>query len=67
MNEQDKQIACIGARLIIHELMPRLKRANIEIQNSPISPEKVLLAATAKWCGAWDTHHIRQKFDEAFK
>ncbi len=54
------------ANLIINELMPRLARAGIEADASPVTPEQISIAALAKAYGVMDTHTIRRLMDEAF-
>lgn len=55
-----------AARVLIHEIMPRLKRRKLTISQCPISVERLCIGIQALHCGAWDMHHFRQKLDEAF-
>ena len=57
----------IASTLLVHELYPRLKRLGIPIENSPISPFQVRVAAYCKHLKVWDTREIRRRFDEAFE
>jgi Asp-tRNA(Asn)/Glu-tRNA(Gln) amidotransferase B subunit len=54
----------VAANLILNELMPRLKKAGIEIQDCPIPPEILGIAAKLKHEGKLTTHEIRQWMDE---
>ena len=62
----DKALYRLAAKLMLNELMPRLKRHGIPIMRSPVTPERLGIGVLAVYCGAWDTHHFRMKLDEAF-
>jgi Asp-tRNA(Asn)/Glu-tRNA(Gln) amidotransferase B subunit len=54
----------IIANLIINELLPRLKRKGIKIQDSPITPKDLSALAKIKSLGIFTTHDIRLMLDE---
>lgn len=55
--------AQIAANLVLHELLPRLKKRDIEIANSPIPPEQIGEWTIAKHRGEVSTHEIRKRMD----
>lgn len=57
----------IAAKLMINELLPRLKRSGLDITRSPVTPQQLAVAAAAKHSGAWSTHDIRMRMDAAFE
>ena len=54
----------IAATLIINELMPRLNRKKIKIENSPITPAEIRTLACLKYGEAVTTKDIREHLDE---
>lgn len=58
--------ASTAANLIINELLPRLKKRNIEIEDSPVNPREIAALALAKDAGIISHHEIRKLLDGAF-
>lgn len=54
----------VAANLILNELSPRLKKAGIEIKDSPVKPFEIHILAAAKLEGVVSTHEIRQILDK---
>ena len=56
----------VVANLIVNELVPRLKKAGVGIEKSPVPPELITLFAALKIMGRVTTHEIRGWMDECF-
>lgn len=63
MQQEANRIASV---LIINELLPRLKRAGLDIKDCPISPQELKAAAILKAAGLVSTMDIRFCMDEKF-
>ena len=57
----------VMAVLILEELLPRLKRSGIAIENSPITPWDIRCLGILKAKGIFTTHEIRQMMDGVFR
>ena len=64
--EGEKALNRLAAKLMINELLPRLKKHGLPITASPITAERFDIGVMAVYLGAWDTHHFRQKLNEVF-
>ena len=58
----DKTLAQLAAKLMVNELMPRIKKSGA----NPLTPERFAIGVAAVHCGAWDTHELRMHLDEEF-
>ena len=66
MDSEREALLKLAAKLMLNELVPRLKKRGVTADKSPITPEKFGLGVLAVYCGAWDTHYFRMKLDEVF-
>ena len=58
--------ASTAANLIIHELLPRLKKAGISVEDSPVTPHDMAVLAMVKDAGIFSHHEIRKLLDGVF-
>ena len=58
--------ASTAANLIIHELLPRLKKSGLGVENSPVTPSEIAVLAMVKDAAIFSHHEIRQLLDKAF-
>ena len=61
-----QEVIKIAATLIINELAPRLKKKNINIKDSPVTPEDIAALACFKYCEVFSTKDIRNMLDKRF-
>lgn len=52
--------------MIINELLPRLKKSGISVEDSPVTPHEMAVLALVKDAGIFSHHEIRKLLDSAF-
>lgn len=70
LTELQKEAAKVAATLLLHELLPRLKKrcidTCIDMDSSPVSPQQLGDLALMKAHGLISTHQVRQFLDKCF-
>ena len=64
---REPEFCRLAANLIINELLPRLEKAGIEINSSPVSPGDLSFLTDLKLKGVISTREIRQVLDTVFE
>lgn len=62
-----QELISVSTILMVNELLPRLKKCGLTIEQSPVTSEEMARLAAFKCAKLFNTHEIRQLLNERFE